>query len=348
MLFATSLALLAGAYTEPTARARALGVWGATIGVAFAVGPVIGGAATEWASWRWAFAVNLPLCATAAVIAVRRVRESCDPDAQPLDAQGAALLTVSLPALVFAVIRANGEGWSSAVILGAFALAALAGAGFVRRERRCDHALVDLRLFGRPTFTGSGLAALLTHASTFALTIFIVQFLLRVLGSGPLAAGLQALPYAGVASVVSILSPRLGWPPRRSLCVGLALASTGCLLLRLAGTGSSWTALLPGLLVGGLGVGLVNPALAASALSEVAPQHAGMAAGVNNTFRQLGTAVGIAGLGAILEHHLQRAGQGPSSYADGFHALCFVAAAVAALGALVALSLVGRERRSGT
>lgn len=380
VLFATSLALLAASY-QGAARARALGLWGATVGVAFAVGPVIGGAATQWGSWRWMFAVNLPLIATVAVLTVRRVPESRNPASGPIDWSGATSLTLALGALVFAVIRGNPEGWRSAPILTALAVSAGAAAVFLLRQHRAAHPLVPLSLFRRPTFMGAALGALLTHASIFALTIYIVSWLLNVHGSAPLAAGLQLLPYAGIAAAVSVLAGRLALTPRTALAAGLTLSAAGCALFLLAGRESSWTALLPGLLVAGVGVGLVNPALAAAALDAVEPRHSGAAAGINNTFRQVGTALGVAALGAIVQRRVETdvadalpgaegervaaliaTGNLPAAldatpialhpllvqtagaaFTAGFHTVALIAAALAATGALLCLALVGLE-----
>jgi len=303
-MFATSLALLAEEFA-PRERGFALGVWGAISGGALAVGPLVGGALVDGPGWRWVFLLNLPL-GVALIAASARLRESRDPRPRRADWAGVATFTIAAFALVFALIRVNAEGWGSPPIVGALAGGAAMLAVFVRVELRAQDPMLDLRLFGIPAFSGTAIVAFAQSFALYPMFLFLALFFQQVLEYTPWETGLRLLPVTAVLFAVAPLSGRLTGrvPLRFPLAAGLALIGTGLLLMRAVQPGSAWTALLPGFLVGGLGIGVISPALTAAMVGVLPVERAGLASGINNTFRQLGIAVGIAALGAVFQHRI--------------------------------------------
>ena len=306
MLFATSLALLAHAF-EGRERATAFGVWGATIGGAVAIGPLVGGALTDSLGWEWIFFVNVPIGVAAAFLTVAKVDESRDPATKRVDWLGAATWTAALFMLVFALIRGNDEGWSSTPIVSLFAGTALALAAFLVIEIRSESPMLDLSLFRKPTFAGASIVAFALSASMFAMFLYIVLYIQNILGYTPFEAGLRFLPLSVVSFFVAPLAGKLSTrlPARVLMGGGMVVVGVGLLLMHGIDDNSDWTALLAGFIVAGAGIGIVNPNLAQAAIAVVEPRKSGMASGINSTFRQVGIATGIAGLGAVFQSHVQ-------------------------------------------
>jgi EmrB/QacA subfamily drug resistance transporter len=300
-MFAVSLALVAQEFTAGKERATAMGIYGATIGMAVAVGPLVGGAITDGLGWRWVFFLNVPIGIAAIAVTFARLRESRDPNATSIDWLGLVSFSSGLFLLVLALLRGNDEGWGSTLILGLFAGAAVMLAAFAVIEQRVSEPMLPLELFRRPAFTGVQLAAFAVSASLFALFLYLTLYLQNYLGYSPLQAGLRYLPITlapfFVAPVAVALMARL--QARVLMAIGLAGVGGGLLLMAGLSASSSWTALLPGFIVAGIGVGLLNPVIADVAVSVVPKERSGMAAGINDTFRQVGVAVGVATWGAI-------------------------------------------------
>jgi len=300
IMFSVSLALLADAFRGKD-RGVAFGVWGATTGLAVAVGPLLGGVLTSGLSWRAIFLVNLPIGVLTVVIALAKVAESKAPQARRPDWVGFVLFTAALSALVYGLIESNQRSFSSSLVIGCLVGAALLLAVFVVVERRSSHPMFDLSLFAKPTFSGGAIAAFGLSGSLFAMLLYLVLYLQNVLGYSPLQTGLRLLVLSGGILATSTLAGRLTSrvPVRMLIGPGLLLVGVGLLLMRGLGAGTSWTHLIPGLIVAGVGTGLVNPPLASTAVGVVPPQQAGMASGINSTFRQVGIATGIALLGTL-------------------------------------------------
>jgi predicted MFS family arabinose efflux permease len=243
---------------------------------------------------------------------------------------------------VFALTRGQAAGWGSGVILASLVGAAVLLAAFILVERREREPMLELGLFATPTFTGASVVVLIMAASTFGPFLYLNLFLLDVAGASPTAVGLQLLPLSAAAFVVSVLGGRLAGllPVRAALAGGQLLCAAGLLAMRGVEASSPWTFLLPGLLAMGVGIGLANPAVTYAALGVVPSTRSGMASGVNNTFRQLGLALGIAALGALLP---SGAGAQAAAFTAALDDILLVSAAVAAVGALLALLLV-RQR----
>jgi EmrB/QacA subfamily drug resistance transporter len=301
-MFATSLALLAAAFTGRE-RGTALGVWGATTGASVAVGPLVGGVLVEHVSWQSIFYVNLPIGLAAIAVTLRTVSESKDPQAHRIDWLGLITFSVGLFALVFALVRGNAEGWGSGLIVGLFIAAAVLLVVFVAIEARQERPMLDLTLFRKPAFAGVSIVAFALSASMFSMFLYLTLYMQNTLGFSPLEAGLRFLPITLLSFVCAALSGNLTErvPVKYLMAAGLGCVGVGLLLMGGLDPSSGWTALLPGFLVAGAGIGLTNPAIASTAVGVVDPRRAGMAAGINNTFRQVGIATGIAALGAIFQ-----------------------------------------------
>ncbi|HEY5427554.1 MAG TPA: MFS transporter [Solirubrobacteraceae bacterium] len=303
-MFSTSLALLGTAF-QGRERGTAFGVWGAITGLAVAIGPVVGGALTSGLSWRWIFLVNVPIGIVAIVISVLRLDESRQPGAHRPDLIGVITFSGALGALIYALIKGNTKGWGSTVILACLIGAAVLLIAFVVAEvLQRDRAMFDLKLFRKPTFTGGAIAAFALSAGLFSLFLYLTLYLQDVLGYSALQTGLRFLVLSGGILLTSTLAGRLTTqvPIRLLIAPGLLMVGVGLMLMRGVTASSGWTHLIPGFIIAGAGTGLINPPLASTAIGVVTPDRAGMASGINSTFRQIGIATGIAGLGSLFSH----------------------------------------------
>ena len=348
MMFATALALLSQEF-HGRERGTAFGVWGATVGAAVAIGPLAGGLLTSWLSWRWIFLVNIPIGIAAVVLSAKQLRESSDPDQSHLDPVGLVTLTGGLLALVLGLIEGNQRGWSSVFIVSLLTVAVLLLIAFVASQAVERNGMVDLTLFRRPAFVGAQTTAFTISASMFAMFLYLTLYLQNILGLTPLQTGLRFLPLSIISFVAAPIAGRLSSrvPIRILLGTGLALNAVAMWLMSRVSTSSDWTVLLPGFIVAGIGIGLVNAPLASTAVSTVRQERAGMASGINNTFRQVGIATGIAALGAIFASRVDPRAFAPNasaaaraSFVAGLHDILLVGTVVAACGAVLAAVLV--------
>jgi EmrB/QacA subfamily drug resistance transporter len=306
ILFSTSLALLAQSF-HGKERGVAFGAWGAVTGVATGLGPILGGAITNGISWRGIFLVNLPIGVAALMVTRWKVDESKTPDASRPDWAGFVVLTAGLVSLVYGLIRAGEIGWGDAGTVVCLGLAAVLLSAFVGVERRASHPMFDLTLFKTPTFSGGLIVAFCMNGSLFAMFVYLVLYLQDDLGYSALATGDRFLLITGASLVAATAAGRLSthMPVRWLIGPGLALVGVGLLLMSTLDATSSWTHLIPGFIIAGIGSGMVNPPLASTAVGVVEPHRSGMASGVNTTFRQIGIAVGIAVYGSIFTSSLR-------------------------------------------
>jgi EmrB/QacA subfamily drug resistance transporter len=377
-MFAVSLAIISQEF-HGRERGTAFGIWGATVGAAVAVGPLVGGALTTYVGWRWIFFVNIPIGVVCVAIGLRQLHETRDEQAGRFDLAGLLTLTGGLFTFLLGLLRGNDWGWSSGRVVGLFVAAAalLVAFGFV--ELRQESPMFDIRLFRIPTFTGAQITAFAISSGMFAQFLFLPLYLENVLGYSAVATGVRFLPLSLLAFVVAPIAGRLSErvPVRFLLSGGLALCGVALLLMWGVKLGSSWTTLLPGFLVGGVGIGLVNAPLASTSVSVVEPRRAGMASGINNTFRQIGIATGIAALGAIFQSRIAssllnaigakhpggfvfvtgsvnkaaqaiasgqvRGSEARAAFIHGLNGILFVAAFVLFAGAVLAFALVRRQ-----
>jgi hypothetical protein len=239
----------------------------------------------------------------ALLVTLLRVPEAHQRTDATIDWIGVVLWTGALFLLVLALIRGNDAGWSSAQIVGMFVGSAVLLVVFVLVERAQAHPMFELSLFRIPTFTGGAVVAFTVAASLFAMFLYLTLYLQNILSLSPLETGVRFLPLSMLSFVVAALAGPLSerLPIRLFLGGGLVIVGVSLLLMHGLTIHSEWTALLPGFCVAGIGIGLVNPSLASTAVGVVEPRMAGMGSGISNTFRQVGIATGIAALGAILQ-----------------------------------------------
>jgi EmrB/QacA subfamily drug resistance transporter len=302
VLMPASLGLLLPEF-PPAKRGLALGLWAAVGGTAAAAGPVLGGLLVEL-SWRWVFLVNVPVGIVALVAGARVLREVRDPDPTRPDAVGAALLTGTVGTLVGAIVQGSDWGWGDARVVGLFAAAALLGVAFVAQSARHPAPVVESELLRVRAFAAANAAAVLFFVAFAAMLLGTVLFLTEVWDQSVLDAGLKLAPGPATAALFALpgglLSQRLG--PRAVGVVGAVLFSAGGVWWATHLTADVHYAadFLPGMLIGGAGVGLVNPALAGAATAQLPPARLATGTAVLSMARQLGSALGVALLVAVL------------------------------------------------
>jgi EmrB/QacA subfamily drug resistance transporter len=338
IMFATSLALIAHAF-QGKQRAMAFGVYGAVAGISTALGPVLGGVLTSSLGWRWIFFVNLPIGLAALWITTKFVEESRSPGQRKIDIPGFVVFTVGLLGLVYGLIRSSELGWSDSGVVGAVGVGAACLALFPLIEWRTKQPMFDLVLFKKPTFIGGSIAAFGMNGSLFAMFIYLVIYLQGFKHYSPLETGGWLAFITGSTLVTAIATGRIAnkIPTRLLVGGGLVIVGVGLLLMRgLAVSSTTWH-LVPGFIVAGIGSGLVNPALASTAVGVVGPASSGMASGINSTFRQVGIATSIAALGSIFAGHR---GAGPTALVDTMNLLLLVSAVIALVSGAASLALI--------
>ena len=308
IMLAAALPLLVREFEGPE-RARAFGIFGAAVGIGAALGPFLGGVLVGALGWRWAFLVNVPVTAVIIALTLWRVRESKDPNAGGVDWGGLITFTAACFLLVYALIAGNDLGWDSPTMLGLFAATVVLLIAFVAIESGRRYPMFDLSLFRNATFIGASIPPLTLSIAFWGVFLYFPLFYQAVLDYTPLQAGAAVLPFA---IPLFVMGPVGGWlatriSSRLLLAIGQGLVGIGSLVLLIGATAeASWTTYVLGGLISGTGAGLINGEMTNVAISIVPEERSGMASGINSTVRQVGVALGFAGLGAILAH---RAGQ---------------------------------------
>ncbi len=346
VLAPAALSLISTTFTESHERAKAFGVYGAISGGGAAIGLIVGGILTEYASWRWCLYVNIPIALLAALAAVRVVRESAVTEAKHYDFPGAVLVGAGLIALVYGTTQAAKPsiGWASTEVIALLAVAVVLLVGFVFRESRTSHPLLPLHVAWERNRGGSYLGMLLVGGGLFAMFLFLTYYFQQNLGYSAVKTGLAFLPFSGGvilgAGLASQLMPRFGPKPLASL--GLGSATIGLFFLTFIGQQTSWAShVLPAEIAISLGMGLVFVSLSSTALVGIDPQDAGVGSALLNTSQQIGGAIGVALLSTIfasswnsyLSSHHQHALNTPSGLQPtplaaihGYHAAFLVGA----------------------
>jgi len=326
----------------PAKRGLALGAWGAIAGLAIAVGPVVGGAIVDGASWSWIFWLNVPIGVALLPLAGRLLAESHGPSSK-LDGVGTVLATAGLFSVVLGLVRANDWGWGSGRIIGLFVASAVFLAAFVRWEAHASEPVLPLRLFQHRGFTMSNVASLFMFFGMFGSIFLLAQYLQVGRGYSPLSAGVRTLPWTAmpifVAPIAGMLSDRIGG--RRIVAVGLFLQAIGLgWLATVASPTVSYLTMVPGLAISGFGMALFFAPVANLVLSSVRHEEQGIASGAHNAIRELGGVFGVAVLASVFAH--SGGYSSPQAFTDGVVPAVWVGAAIVALGGVAALLIPRR------
>ncbi len=338
ILIPLTLTLLSAA-VSPERRGVALGAWGAVGGLAIAIGPLVGGAVVEGASWQWIFWLNVPIGLALLPIAWFRLTESRGP-ATRLDLPGVVLASLGLLGIVFGVVRGNDHGWTSLTVLPPMVAGALLVVAFAAWEMRAPEPMLPLQLFRSRAFTMTNVASLLMFFGMFGSIFLLAQFLQVVQHYSPLQAGLRTLPWTAmpvlVTPIAGALSDRIGGRPL--LVTGLALQAIGLGWLAAVTTPTvAYATLVPAFVVSGIGMSLFFAPVANVVLGSVRRDQEGIASGANNAIRELGGVFGIAVLGAVFA---ARGGYtSGASFVAGLSPAVWVGAAAVAAAAAAALAL---------
>ena len=343
-----TLSIIAATF-PPKERGMAIGIWAGVSALALAIGPLVGGLLTEHLSWHWIFFVNIPVGVVAIAASFLFITESKDTTHESLDLPGLGTSALGLFTLTYGLIEANTYGWSSARIVGSFIVAVVSLTAFVVIERRRRAPMLDLSLFRSGTYAGANIAMLLVALAMFGVFFFVSLYMQNVLGYSAVQAGAAFLPMTIliilVAPVAGKLSDRFG--SRWLMTIGMVLLSVQLLYLSQLGTDATFWNLLPGFLVGGLGMALTMTPTAAAATRAVPVEKSGVGSAVLNAMRQVGGSVGIALMGAIVA--AEASGRpGIEGFMAGFERSLLVAAVIAFAGSIVAFALVRQEAEQET
>jgi EmrB/QacA subfamily drug resistance transporter len=352
LLVPTTLAIIIATFTDRRERTTAIGAWTAIGAMALAFGPLIGGYISQHLHWGWIFFINVPVGIVAVTIAALTMAESKDPDAAGrLDLPGMITSSLALAGLTYALIEGHDKGWTSALILSSFAVAAVATALFLVIESRSARPMVDLSLFRSGVFSGGTVTMMLWAFGIFGIYFFTSIYLQDILGFSPTKAGLAFVPMAlCLALAASLAGPvyaRLG--THRTVAGGMIVMAGGLYLFSRLGAGATFASLMPGFVIFGLGAGLMQVPLVNAILHGQSEASGGIASAVMNASRELAGLLGITVIGAILRTRQSGAlshGANPAAaYLDGYHTGLLVTVGLIAAGAV--LSFVALRRVPG-
>jgi EmrB/QacA subfamily drug resistance transporter len=345
-----ALSILSTTFLEGRERNVALGVWGAVGGFGAAAGVLLGGVLTDSLNWSWIFFVNVPVGATALMIAPMLLAESRDLRAKSFDAAGAMLVTSGLSSLVYAITQAGQNGWVGGKTLGFLAASLMLLAAFVAWELRHEEPLMRFGILRTRTVSGANITGFILNIVTLSIFLTLTLYMQQVLGYSAMKTGFAYLAIAGTAivwsTVAAQLVTRIGVKP--VLVAGMSALTAGILYFTQISVGGSYVAdLLPGFLLIGVGLGFSFVPISIAALAGIEPTEAGLASGLINTSQQIGGALGIAALSTIAASRTTHVLAGGSTHADalvaGFHAAFLAAVAVSIVGIVAALLLIRRD-----
>ncbi len=347
MVTPLTMTLLADAF-PPERRGMAIGVWSGISGIAVALGPLVGGAVVQAASWHWIFWINVPIGLVLIPLAAARLSESHGPSRQ-LDLRGLALGSSGLFGIVFGLVRSQSLGWGSAEVLVSLLAGVALVLGFILNERRTADPMLPMNFFANRGFAVTNVVSLAMYFGMFGSIFFLSQFLQNVLGNTPLQAGVKLLVWTGATMVVSPLagffSERYG--SRMFMVAGLGLQAIALgWLASVAGVHQAYTSMLGPFILGGSGMALVFAPAANAVLSSVRTDQAGQASGATNAIRELGGVLGVSVLATVFTSH--GGYSSPQAFVDGLVPAMWIGTAVLAAGALIAAALPFSTRVSAS
>jgi EmrB/QacA subfamily drug resistance transporter len=351
MLNPVAMSIITNTFTNPRERAQAIGVWAAVVGVSMALGPVVGGVLVTSVGWRSIFWINVPIGLTAVVLTLLFIPESKAPVARRVDIPGQALVVVVLASLTYAIIEAPERGWSSTVIVGAFALAAASLATLLIWEHRANQPLIDLRFFRSVPFSSAAIIAVAAFAALGGFLFLNTLYLQDTRGLSPLHAGLDTLPMAAMTMLLPPISGRIVGRQGGRIPLAIAGTAVGASCLMLVGlsatTPFSW--LFTAYVIFGIGFGFVNAPITNAAVSGMPRAQAGVAAAIASTSRQVGQTLGVAVVGSLVSASLRNGGHLDFALASraGWWALAGCGAVVLVVG-LIATSPWARSTAQRT
>ncbi|MFE5808714.1 MFS transporter [Streptomyces sp. NPDC056491] len=302
MLNPVAMSIITNTFTDPSERARAIGVWGAVGGISMAAGPLIGGVLVDSVGWRSIFLINLPIGLAAFALTLRHIPESRAARPRRPDPLGQVLVIALLGSLTYGIIEAPAAGWRSPLIMGCAVVAFASFVGLLIHEPRCKEPLIDLRFFRSAPFSGSTVIAISAFAGLAGFLFLNTLYLQDVRGLSALHAGLYMLPMAGLTVLFAPLAGRLVGSRGPRICLliaGVAMAASG-LLFALFEAETSNPLLFTGYMLFGLGFGMVNAPITNTAVSGMPRSQAGVAAAIASTSRQTGGTLGVAVIGSVL------------------------------------------------
>jgi EmrB/QacA subfamily drug resistance transporter len=345
-----ALSILSTTFVEGRERNIALGVWGAVGGFGAAAGVLMGGVLTDALSWEWIFFVNVPVGATALVLAPILLKESRDASVKSFDALGAVLVTSGLSSVVYAITQAGQDGWLAGKTISFFAAGLVLLLGFLGWESRHPEPLMRLGILRIKTVSGANVAGFILGTATFSLFLMLTLYMQQVLGYSPMKTGIAYLAVAGTAiftsAIAAQLVTRIGVKP--ALLIGMTALTAGLVYFTQVSVGGSYLGdLLPGFLLIAVGLGFSFVPISIAALAGIQPAEAGLASGLINTSQQIGGALGIAALSTIATSRTEDAIAGGSTQASalvtGFHGAFLAGVIIAAIGIVAALTLIRRD-----
>ena len=342
LLMPATLAIIMAAFTNVRERNTAVGIWAAVSALALALGPVLGGLISQHLHWGWIFLINVPVGVVTFALAVFYIRESrADSAVRRLDLPGLAASALSLFALTYALIEGNVSGWTAPLILGAFALAAVAAAAFGVVESRAAHPMVDLSMFRSREFSGGNGTFMIWAFGILGIYFFTSLYLQQILGFSPVEAGLAFVPMALTIVVFAGIAPRVEARAgaHRTVAAGMLLMVVGLILFAHLGEHAGYASLLPGFMLFGAGAGLMNVPLTNAVMAAIPPGRTGIASALLNASREVAGLLGITVIGAVLRTRQSaslRAGADPvHAFVDGYHTGLWVTIVMLAGGVLI-------------
>ena len=353
LLMPTTLAIIMATFTDPKERTKAIGIWTAIGAMALGLGPVVGGLISQHIRWGWIFLINVPVGVVTLALALPFMRESKASSAvRRLDIPGLVTSAVSLFALTYALIEGGDKGWTSTVIVSAFAIAAVAMAAFLVIEARSQYPMVDLGIFRIRQFSGGTGTMMIWAFGILGIYFFTSLYLQNTLGFSPTKAGLafvpMALALAVFAGVAPMVEARAGG--HRTIALGMVMMVAGLAMFARLGEHATYPALLPGFIIFGAGAGLMNVPLTNGVLHSTPQARAGVASALLNASREMAGLLGITVIGAVLRSRDSAALRGGASpvhaFVDGYHSGLWLTIGLLIVGVVVSYVTLRPARNS--